>query len=87
MTTALTRKLRWRLAPALTFAMLGCMPDVPPEAEPPEVEVSGGELPEYDDHAADLEEEDDDDRLTLELPDDDFEDAERFLEWSAGMGE
>ena len=41
------------------LALLGCMPDVPPpEADPPEVEVSGGELPEYEYDAADLEEQD-----------------------------
>ena len=49
-------KKTW-LASLGALALLGCMPDVPPpEADPPEVEVSGGELPEYEYDAADLEE-------------------------------
>lgn len=53
----LTKK-SW-LASLGALALLGCMPDVPPpEADPPEVEVSGGELPEYEYDAADLEERD-----------------------------
>jgi hypothetical protein len=78
-----TAWLKKRLLPMLgAVAALGCMPDVPPEADPPEVEVSGGELPEYEYDAAELEEPRDE-RVALEPPEPregDFEQAERFLE-------
>lgn len=52
MPTATKPLLRWLTLGALTA--LGCEPEVPPE-DLPEVEVSGGELPEYDYDAAELE--------------------------------
>lgn len=74
-----TTKLGVTLSTLLAF---GCVPN-PPEAEPPEVEVSGDELPEYDNHEAELvEEQDDDDSLALDMDldlDDDFV-PERHLE-------
>jgi len=82
MTPTTTAWIKKRLLPMLgAVAALGCMPDVPPEAEPPEVEVSGGELPEYEYDAAELEEQRDE-RVALERPEreGDFEEAERFLE-------
>lgn len=48
-------KRRW-LTSLGVLGLLGCMPDVPPEADPPEVEAGGGELPEYEYDAAELEE-------------------------------
>lgn len=60
----MTTTLRSKLAAALALTALGCVPS-PPEAEPPEVEVSGGELPEYDHDAAELEEEEDE--LAIDL--------------------
>lgn len=83
MTPTTTARNKTKLLPMLgAIAALGCMPDVPPpDAEPPEVEVSGGELPEYDYDAAELEEEREE-RAALERPEreGDFEEAERFLE-------
>lgn len=70
---------------AAAFATVGGCTPRPPEAEPPEIEVSGGELPEYDtgeeaeleqrrrdDLALDVDPNDDDD-------DDDFDDDVPFL--------
>ena len=72
---------KWLVA-TLTLLALACVPN-PPEAEPPEVEVSGGELPEYENHEADVVDEDDDDSLSLDLDldlDDDFDAADRHID-------